>query len=112
MLLRARISLVRIRTQIKNKIHAIVDRNRDSYCGLENLTDIFGKTGKLILRDTKICPTDHKILTGYLDLMDEIDKKIKDIESQIDKSSLKRPRHRTSKDYTRHRNLYRLSCKI
>ena len=89
MILRARISLVRIRTQIKNKIHAIVDRNRDSYCGLENLTDIFGKTGKHILRDTKICPTDHKIITGYLDLMDEIDKKIKDIESQIDKRSLK-----------------------
>ena len=90
-LLRARISLVRIRTQIKNKIHAIAARNRDSYCGLENLTDIFGKTGKHILRDTKICPIDHKILTGYLDLMDEINKKIKDTESQIDKRSIEDP---------------------
>ena len=73
--IRSRISLVRIRTQIKNKIHAIVDRNRDSYCGLENITDIFGKTGKHILRDTEICLTDHKILTGYLDLIDEVNKK-------------------------------------
>ena len=88
MLLRDRISLVRIRTQIKNKIHAIIDRNRDSYCGLENLSDIFGKTGKNILRDTKIGPIDYKILTGYLDLIDEIGKKIKDLESQIDKRSL------------------------
>ena len=88
LLLRSRISLVRIRTQIKNKIHAIVDRNTDSYLSLENMTDIFTKTGIKILRDTKICPTDHKILTGYLDLMDEIDKKIKEIESQIDKKSL------------------------
>lgn len=89
MLLRARISLVRIRTQVKNKIHAIVDRNRDSYHGLANIADIFGKTGIKILRDTTICPTDHKILIGYLDLMNEIDKKIKDIESQIDKRSIK-----------------------
>jgi len=88
MLLRGRISLVRIRTQIKNKIHAVVDRNKDSYCGLENLSDIFGKTGKHILRDTKIGPTDYRILTGYLDLIDEIGKKIKDLESQIDKRSL------------------------
>ena len=88
MLLRARISLVRIRTQVKNKIHAIVDRNRDSYSGLENMTDIFTKTGIKILQDTKICPTDHRILTGYLDLISEIDKKIKDIESQIDKKSI------------------------
>ena len=88
LLLRARISLVRIRTQIKNKIHAIVDRNTDSYFGLENMTDIFTKTGIKILRDTTICPTDHKILIGYLDLISEIDKKIKDIESQIDKKSI------------------------
>jgi transposase len=88
LLLRSRISLVRIRTQIKNKIHAIVDRNTDSYLSLENMTDIFTKTGIKILRDTKICPTDHRILTGYLDLIDEIDKKIKDIESQIDKKSI------------------------
>jgi transposase len=88
MLLRARISLVRIRTQIKNKIHAIVDRNTDSYFGLENMTDIFTKTGTKILRDTKICPTDYRILISYLELMDEVNKKIKVIESRIDKRSL------------------------
>jgi transposase len=87
LLLRSRISLVRIRTQIKNKIHAIVDRNTDSYFGLENMADIFTKTGIKILRDTKICPTDYRILISYLDLVDEINKKIKDIESQIDKRS-------------------------
>ncbi len=42
-LLRNRISLVRISTQIKNKIHAIIDRNKDSYAGLENLADVFLK---------------------------------------------------------------------
>ena len=43
---------------------------------------------KRILRDTKINPTDYKILSGYLDLIEEISKKIKDLESQIDKRSL------------------------
>jgi hypothetical protein len=55
-------SLVVIRTQIKNRIHAIVDRNRDSYPSLEHLTDIFGKVGRSILRETEINPTDYRIL--------------------------------------------------
>lgn len=88
MLLRARISLVRMRTQIKNKIHAIVDRNRDSYRGLENLSDIFGRTGKQILKDTKINPVDHRIITGYLELIDDINRKTKELEVQINKRSL------------------------
>ena len=61
-LLRAQMSLVRIRTQIKNKIHSIVDRNKDSYTGLENQSDIFGKTGIRILRETKINPIDYRVL--------------------------------------------------
>jgi len=88
MLLRSRISLVRIRTQIKNKIHAIIYKNRDSYAGIENLSDIFGKAGTQILRDTKISPIDYNILSGYLDLICQINKKIKDLESKIDKRSL------------------------
>jgi len=88
MILRSRISLVRIRTQIKNKIHSIVDRNRDSYPGLEHLADIFGRAGRSILKETKINPTDYRILSGYLELIDEIGKKIKDLEKQIDKKSL------------------------
>lgn len=88
-LLRSRISPVRIRTQVKNKIHAIIDRNRDSYAGLENLSDVFGKTGLQILKDTKIPSTDYKILSGYLDLISYINKKIKPIEAEIVKKSVK-----------------------
>jgi transposase len=85
LLLRSRISLVRLRTAIKNKIHAIVDRNRDFYSGLENLTDIFGKTGVSILRNTKIPEPDHMIITNYLDLISDINKKIADFEAEIDR---------------------------
>lgn len=79
MLLRSRISLVRLRTCLKNKIHAIIDRNRDVYTGLENLSDIFGKTGTFILASTKIPCPDYMILTNYLDLIADINKKIADI---------------------------------
>ena len=85
MLLRSRISLVRIRTAIKNKIHAIVDKNRDSYPGLENLSDIFGKTGIFILSNTKIASPDYMILKNYLDLVADINKKIAIVEEEIDK---------------------------
>jgi hypothetical protein len=68
-LLRSRISLVRLRTGLKNKIHAIIDRNRDVYIGLENLSDIFGKTGTFMLSSIKIPNPDYMILTNYLDLI-------------------------------------------
>ena len=45
---------------------------------------------KMLLR-ARISPIDHKIITGYLDLMDEIGKKIKDTQSQIDKRSIEDP---------------------
>jgi len=85
LLLRSRISLVRLRTSIKNKIHAIIDRNRDSYIGIETKSDIFSKTGMLIIRDTEIPEPDYMIIKNYLDLIDELNKKIKDVEAEIDK---------------------------
>lgn len=88
-LLRSRISLVRIRTQIKNRIHTIIDRNRDSYNGLlENLTDTFGKTGIKIMQNTKIDEVDYKILIDQLDLISYINEKIKNIEAEIGKKAL------------------------
>jgi transposase len=85
MLLRSRISLVRLRTSIKNKVHAIIDRNRDSYTGLETKSDIFCKTGMFIIRDTEIPQPDYMIIKNYLDLIDELNKKIKNVEKEIDK---------------------------
>ena len=78
-----------MRTQIKNKIHSIIDRNRDSYNGLlDNLTDTFGKTGIKIMKTTKIDEIDYKILMGKLDLISYINEKIKNIEDEISKRAL------------------------
>ncbi len=49
------------------------------------MSDIFSKTGVSILLGTKIPEPDYMILINYLDLIDDINKKIKDIEAQIDK---------------------------
>ncbi len=83
MLLRARISLVKQRTELKNRIHAIIDRNRDYYIGLDSLTDIFGKTGISILKNTKIADIDYKILSQYLTLIEDINVKISIFEKII-----------------------------
>jgi len=85
LLLRSRISLVVLRTSIKNKVHAIIDRNRDNYRGLESKTDIFCKSGMIILSDTEIPQPDYMIAKNYLDLIDELNKKIKEVETEIDK---------------------------
>ena len=83
LLLRSRISLVGVRTQIKNKIHSIIDRNRDSYSGIENITDIFGNTGMSILKNTQIPQPDYVILIGCLDLISDINEKIAELEAEI-----------------------------
>ena len=78
-----------MRTQIKNKIHSIIDRNRDTYNGLlDNLTDSFGKTGVKIMKTTKIDEIDYKILMDQLDLISYINEKIKNIEDEISKRAL------------------------
>lgn len=46
--LRSRISLVRLRTSFKNKIHAIIDRDRDSYSSLENITKVINEIRLII----------------------------------------------------------------
>ena len=83
MLLRSRISLVRLRTQVKNRIHVIIDRNRDNYTGLESVSDIFGKTGTAILKNTKIASVDYEILCQYISLIEDINDKISVLEKMI-----------------------------
>jgi len=51
----------------------------------QNLSDVFGKTGTFILANTKIASPDCMILKNYLDLIADINKKIADIEEEIDK---------------------------
>ncbi len=49
-----------------------------------------------ILREIKIGQPDYMILTNYLDLIDELNEKIKDIEVEIDKRVVSDSRYRTT----------------
>jgi transposase len=90
-LLRSRISLVRLRTSIKNRIHAIIDRNKDCYSGLDSVTDIFGKIGTAILKNTTIASIDYRVLCQYLALIEDINSKISVLEKIISDRIAKDP---------------------
>lgn len=80
-LLRHRISLVRLRTQLKNKVHALLARNA---IGIDTeLSDIFGKAGSERLSELDLQENDSWILkhlllniTNITESVHEVDKKI------------------------------------
>jgi len=82
-ILRYRTSLMKIRTMLKNMVHAILTRNHIEEPEFRKLTDKFGKKGKAYLRCFKLKGNDTEILNHYLDLIDGIDNKIKDVERKI-----------------------------
>ena len=79
-MIRYRLGLVRIRTIIKNKVHALLDKIGVS---LPKITDLFGKRGKRFLRELRIEGVYGKILENYLDLIEELDEKIKGAEKEV-----------------------------
>jgi len=81
--LRFRMALVKVRTSLKNRVHAVLDRNYIQEPTFKELTDKFGKTGMKIIRALNLKGNDTSILNGYLDLIEEITKKINDLEKRI-----------------------------
>jgi len=87
-LLRYRASLVRIRTKVKNKVHAILIKN-----GLNHpFSDLFGKQGRSWLSGIELAPVYRLSLDGYLSLIDYLNEQIKPITQQIDNQAKKDPR--------------------
>ncbi|WP_176235769.1 IS110 family RNA-guided transposase [Candidatus Hakubella thermalkaliphila] len=82
-LLRFRISLVRIRTSLKNKVHSVLDRHPVEDNVFRGLTDKFGKTGMKIMRSLELEGNDRAILNGYLDLIEELSRRIAALNKQI-----------------------------
>jgi len=61
----------------------VLDRNYVEDPIFKELSDKFGKTGMKIMRTLKLKGNDTSILNGYLDLIEEITKKINDLEKRI-----------------------------
>jgi len=81
--LRYRSALVKTRTMLKNKAHAVLSRNHIEEEGFRKLTDKFGKKGSEYIRGFKLRGNDTDILNHYVDLIEEIDKKIKVVNKEI-----------------------------
>ena len=79
--LRYRLSLVRIQTGIKNKIHTILGKHNLSFSG----TNLFGKKGRKFLEEIKPSLPDQyqENLERYLELLDELKEKL----NQADKKA-------------------------
>lgn len=77
---RLRASLVDIRTQIKNKIHAILARNGITY----ELSDLFGKSGIEYLQTLELPAASRFELDQYLTLIAVLDQKIEEVQRQVE----------------------------
>lgn len=83
-LLRCRSTLVKTRTGLKNIIHAVLARNYIEEVELQSLTDKFGKKGKTLLRSIKLRGHDTRILNCYLDVIEELDSRLKEVEKELE----------------------------
>lgn len=77
---RLRASLVDIRTQVKNKIHALLARNGITY----EFSDLFGKAGMEFLQTLELPAASRFELDQYLTLLPVLDEKIETVQRQIE----------------------------
>jgi transposase len=77
--LRYRASLVKIRTGLKNRVHALL--------GLLNIrhgfSDLFGKAGLEFLKSLELAPAHRQALDGYLSVIADVKLLIKEAEAEL-----------------------------
>src|SRR5450759_1649695 len=78
-LVRHRLSIVKLRTMVKNKVHALVDRN-----GLKHeFSDLFGKSGMQWLKSLELSGLDRLMLGNYLMHLENLDLQIEKVDLEI-----------------------------
>jgi len=80
-LLRQRFWLVKLQTMLKNRIHALVDRN---HVRPPEKTDLFGSHGRAWLNALTLPDPDGKMLKSDLELLDTVRSHIRQTEKWID----------------------------
>lgn len=83
-LLRYRASLVRFRTQIKNKIHAIISKNGIDF----PYSDLFGKAGIALLKQIKLRKPYRQSIDGYLAIIEQVNILVDKISKEIDQIAM------------------------
>jgi len=85
-LVRHRLSLVKMRTMLKNRVHAITDR----YGYRCECSDMFGRSGREWLESLELAPLDKLMLGNHMRHMESINDQIRAVDEAI--------RERASKD--------------
>lgn len=80
-LLRYRQDLVKQRTALKNRVHALLARQGD----ISPVTDLFGTSGRRWLRELDAEPQQRYQLDGYLRVLDCLTEQIKDVDKLVTK---------------------------
>ncbi len=80
-ILRQRSVWVKTRTQVRNRIHGVIDRQKD--LKIPQLSDLFGKKGISFLRGLKLEEPSHTILRSCLDLHDWLQGEINLLEKKM-----------------------------
>ena len=78
-LVRHRLSIVKLRTMVKNKVHALVDRNGFKH----EFSDLFGKSGMKWLKSLELSGLDRLMLDNYLMHLENLDLQIERVDDEI-----------------------------
>jgi transposase len=82
-LIRHRANLIQMRVDIKNRIHALLDKHELSH----TYTDLFGKGGLEWLRGLQLPTPDHEILQSSLQIVETLNQQIRSMDIQIAKDA-------------------------
>jgi transposase len=82
-LIRHRASLIRMRVDIKNRIHALLDKHELTH----NYTDLFGKQGLEWLHSLQLPTPDQEILQSSLQVVETLNEQIRSMDIQIAKDA-------------------------
>jgi len=79
--IRARGSLVGLKTQVKNKIHSLL--HKMNIRGDEAFTDLFGKEGRRFLESLDLGQYFNFTLKQYLSVLDSLEKKVEETSTEL-----------------------------
>jgi transposase len=82
-LIRHRASLIRMRVEIKNRIHALLDKHELTH----TYTDLFGKQGLEWLRTLQLPTPDQQILQSNLQIVETLNEQIRSMDIEIAKDA-------------------------
>jgi len=75
-ILRQRMFFVRVQTMVKNRIYTILDRHPEILSQAPDVSDLFGASGMMWLRQAVLPGQDNRLLTSELELLEILKRKI------------------------------------